>query len=327
MEISDVKDGTLFYDLHALVVKKTLGVTKTGKDFADILLRSGNDVLKCKKWNYNTAKYDDLLTVGNVVKVSGEASLYQDEIQGKLETIEPSDKSPEDFARRTRFDVDKLYSDIMLIIDSFTEVLPQYVAFNLLTTYKTEFCRAPAAKGVHQPWLGGLLEHTHSMLSLALPIINHYQAKYGLRYFSRDLILCGVVIHDLGKIFEYDTSTPAFKLTPNGLLANHIVRGSILVHEAAEAWYRSEVEKNKTPDKLIFERARDHLIHLVASHHGTHEWGSPVLPSTLEAIILHQLDKLDSSFMHALDLVENKEGEIAGFSERSWIEKVQFLRN
>lgn len=78
--------------------------------------------------------------------------------------------------------------------------------------------------------------------------------------------------------------------------------------------------------KAEFVNERNQLVHIIASHHGKLEFGSPVVPSTLEAILVHNMDMIDSKFMHALELVEGKEGQIKGFSDRSWTEKTSYLR-
>jgi 3'-5' exoribonuclease len=325
MELSEInKPNILFYDVHALVTGKSISTAKTGSAFATINLRDGSTSLKGMKWSYKAEKYDELLTLGSVVKVSGKTKLYNGAISIEFDTLEVSEKSPDDFIRKTRFDVAKMYGDIMAIINTFTEPLPAYVADYLLTTYKDEFCKAPAATNMHQPWVGGLLEHTHSMLSIALPIVAHYQSKYDStkQHFSRDKVLFGIIIHDLGKIFEYDVNSPTFQKTLLGKLENHIVKCPILIHEAAMKWYSSA---DTDPD-FNFELEKAHLIHLVATHHGQLEYGSPMLPSTLEAILLHQIDMIDSRFMHALELIEGKEGS-EGFSDYSTLQKTAYLRN
>jgi len=323
MYLSDInKPNIMFYDVHAIVTQKAINKTKTGSDFAAITIQDGNTSIKGNKWSYNADKYDELLTIGSVVKVGGKTKLYNGTVSVEFDTIEPSDKSPNDFLRRTRFDVSKMYGDIMAILNTFTEPLPAYVAKHLLTKYKEEFCIAPAATNMHQPWIGGLLEHTYSMLSLALPIIGHYQSKYGSHYFSRDKVLFGVIIHDLGKIFEYDLTSPSFQKTKLGKLENHIVKCPILIHEAAMEWHRI----NAATLNFDFELEKAHLIHLIVTHHGKLEFGSPIVPASLEALLLHQIDMIDSQFMHALELVEGKAGSL-GFSEYSNKHKTDYLQN
>ena len=323
MNLSEInKPNIMFYDVHAVVLQKTINKTKTGSDFALVTLQDGNISIKGNKWSYNADKYDELLTTGSVVKVGGKTKLYNGAVSVELDTIEPSDKSPDEFLRRTRFDVSKMYDDIMAIIGTFTEPLSAFVAKHLLMKYKNEFCKAPAATNMHQPWIGGLIEHTYSMLSLALPIVAHYQSKYGSQYFSRDKVLFGVILHDLGKIFEYDLTSPSFQKTKLGKLENHIVKCPILIHEAAMEWYRI----HSATMNFDFELEKAHLIHLIVTHHGKLEFGSPVVPATLEALLLHQIDMIDSQFMHALELVEGRAGSL-GFSEYSNKHKTEYLQN
>lgn len=322
MKLSDIKPQHSFQDVHALVTNKSINITKTGKEYADIILRAGDTILNCKKWNYNASKYNSILKTGAVVKVSGKCDMYQGTMQGNLDTIEPSDRSPTDFTQTTQFDIEVMYSDLLKTISSFTEPMPKYIAYALLTEHKDEFCRAPAALGVHHAWVGGLVEHTHNMLSLALPIIDFYQSRYGEHLISRDKILFGVLMHDFAKIFEYDSSGVTFKMKPTGILANHIVKCPILIHEAATKWLKSLSAPCLT--LADFEMERDHLIHLVASHHGAQEYGSPVVPASLEAVLLHHIDLVDSKFMAALEHAQGKSGEVEGFSART--HRVQYLQ-
>ncbi|MCP5100173.1 MAG: HD domain-containing protein, partial [Chloroflexi bacterium] len=135
----------------------------------------------------------------------------------------------------------------------------------------------------------GLLEHTLSMAAIAETLASHYP------YVNKDLLLAGVLIHDIGKTFEY-TVDEAFAFSDDGRLVGHIVRGIVMVEKAA-------AELDNFPQAEL----RD-LIHLIASHHGTQEWGSPVVPKTLEAILLHQIDLLDSRIQGFLDYVKLDDG-------------------
>jgi len=328
MDLADIRAGMLFSDVHALVVQKTTGVSKTGSPYADITLRAGSSTVKCKKWTYNAEKYDHIAVAGKVVKVGGKASMYQGELQGTIDLLEPSDKDPNDFAKRSRFNSVQLFEKILEVIEGFTDPLPKYVAKTLLTKYKEEFCKSPAARNIHHSWFGGLVEHTFSMLALGSRITRFYTDQYGA-LINRDRLLFGIILHDFGKIFEYDSSTPVFKHTPEGVLVNHIVTGTILVHNLATEWYNQKIESGEVMDeypRARFERDRDILVHMIASHHGKLEWGSPVVPSCLEAVLLHSIDKIDADFMHVLDLLESgKDGEIEGFTERSRTDKAQYL--
>ena len=133
----------------------------------------------------------------------------------------------------------------------------------------------PAAKAMHHAYLGGLLEHTVSMAELALEVCDHY------RDVDRDLVLVGVLFHDLGKIVELG-AMPANDYTLPGRLVGHVVIGRDLLRERCAAI-------DGFPEDVQL-----HLEHLVLSHQGRREYGAPVEPMTLEALVLHFIDDLDS---------------------------------
>jgi len=323
MQISDLKDGMMVAELTVLVVEKRTANAKNGKPYADLVVRDQSGSIKCKWWNYK--EEGDSVAVGKVYAIVGQVGSFAGDLQINLGGYEPSSKQPEDFAKSTRFKVEEMMADIQEAIDEFTEPLTQYVASKFIKN--GGFTQAPAATGVHNAWIGGLLEHTWGMLQLAKPIVEHYSHMYGAK-LSKDKVIFGVICHDVLKSYEYDYHNPAFPKTPDGVLVNHIVLGPAVIYSLAHKWLKRErlAEGGKEIDHLEFIRERNHLMHLVASHHGSLEWGSPVVPSTLEAVLLHQIDMIDSRFMHALELVEGKEGPIKGFSEKSWTQKTSFLK-
>jgi 3'-5' exoribonuclease len=141
--------------------------------------------------------------------------------------------------------------------------------------FRRRFLLAPAARNHHHPYLGGLLEHVVSLSEACCRVADAYPA------LDRDMLIAGAFFHDIGKVEEL-TVTPRIEYSDRGRLVGHIVTGVLWIEEHAR----------KIPG---FPRATlDHLVHLVLSHHGTLEWGSPVRPLTKEAIALHALDNLDA---------------------------------
>jgi 3'-5' exoribonuclease len=134
---------------------------------------------------------------------------------------------------------------------------------------------APAAKGIHHAWLGGLCEHTLSVLQLGWRICDHYPQ------LDRDLVTAGALLHDIGKAREISPE-PGFEYTDEGKLVGHLVLTCQLIREKAAAiqGFPSDLEWR--------------LTHLVVAHHGRHEYGSPKEPVTLEAMVVHALDDLDT---------------------------------
>lgn len=157
-------------------------------------------------------------------------------------------------------------------------------------TFYPRFIDAPAARNMHHAYIGGLLEHTLSMASLGLTLADHYP------YVNRDLLMAGILLHDAAKAYEYDV-TSDFAFTDDGRLVGHIVRAITMAEKAAA-----------TLDDFPEEKLR-HLVHLLASHHGTLEWGSPVVPKTIEAVLLHQLDLLDSRVQGFFDHLSRDNGD------------------
>lgn len=169
------------------------------------------------------------------------------------------------------------------------------------------FLDAPAARSMHHAYVGGLLEHTLSMARLSLMLSNHYP------YVNKDLLLAGSLLHDAGKAIEYDISN-GFSFSDDGRLVGHIVRAITLVECAAAR--RDDIDP----------AALRHLIHLLASHHGTQEWGSPVVPKTIEAVLLHQLDLLDSRVQGFFDHLEADNGEESWSVKPSHMFNTELLR-
>jgi 3'-5' exoribonuclease len=163
-----------------------------------------------------------------------------------------------------------------------------------------DYDNAPAARNMHHAYIGGLMEHTLSMATLANYLANHFP------YVNRDLLLAGTLLHDMGKAIEYDISK-SFSFSEDGRLVGHITRAVVLVEKAA-------AEIGGFPEEEL-----RHLVHLIASHHGTLEWGSPVLPKTLEAILLHQIDLLDSRVQGFFDHLANDNGEEAWTVKSSYM--------
>lgn len=140
---------------------------------------------------------------------------------------------------------------------------------------RAAFLRAPAAKSIHHAFAGGLCEHTLSVLQLGWRICDHYPQ------LDRDLVTAGALLHDIGKAREISAG-PGFEYTDEGKLVGHLVLTCQLIREKA-----ARIEN--FPRELAW-----HLTHLVAAHHGRHEYGSPKEPVTLEAMVVHALDELDT---------------------------------
>lgn len=323
-ELTTLEVGSEVQSIAALVEKKSIANTKAGKPYLRFTLRDKKGSLDGVCWDWPS---DSQLKEGDVVLVTGKIDQYNGSKQlVARELTVATTKNADDFAKQTKFNVDTLWSEVVDIMDGFVEPLTKFVVEEILTKHQEVVAaikRAPAARGVHNAWYGGLIEHIWSLCKIADPIISHYRKNY-LEYISRDKVMFGLMMHDAGKIIEYDFSTPAFRFTDIGSLTNHLVMGPAWVYEKANQWWSSNKDKGvMTVEEFKLERA--HLMHVLAAHHGQIEWGSPVRPASIEAVLVHHLDNLDSKVLHAWEFITTKKGDLATMSQNSYIEKTAFL--
>ena len=306
-----------------LIEKSTAGLAKNGKPFASYVFRDNEYTLEGKEWDCATPH-----AANSVVFVEGKMEEFAGKAQINVTFIEANNTlRPEQFYRGTPFDVEKLWADLVELVHSFKEPLTAYVAEDILcdSNLIERIKKSPAATGVHNNWFGGLLEHIWSLCTIAEPLIAHYKKHYAPQ-LSRDKVLFGLMMHDLGKVVEYNSANPAFPKTGNGILANHMVLAPAWIYHSAQRFAQKHDIYGVVGSPEEFESMTYELMHLVAAHHGRIDWGSPVVPATLEAVLVHHLDNLDSKMLHAWDLIANTTGDIPGFSAWSKYERTPFLK-
>ncbi|MCB8943628.1 MAG: HD domain-containing protein [Ardenticatenaceae bacterium] len=228
---------------------------------------------------------------GVVALVSGKVNSYKETTQimaTDLNHVANPDMG--DFLPSSQRPREEMVTELYDLIQALAEPWQKLVSHLLLQEdFLPQFVSAPAARGMHHAFIGGLLEHSLSMTKLARMLSAHYP------FVNRDLLMAGALLHDMGKTAEY-TVEGSFALSSDGKLVGHIVRAIVMIERAA-----AEID---FPEDLLRQ-----LVHLVAAHHGTREWGSPVVPKTLEAVLLHQIDLLDSRVQGFFDHVREDAGE------------------
>ncbi len=229
--------------------------------------------------------------VGQIMLVTGRVSNYKDSLQINVTDFNFSnDPDMADFlptSQRSREDMIVELREVIADLSAPWQTLVGHILLN--DDFLPLYANAPAARGMHHAYIGGVIEHSLSMAKVAKFLASHYP------YVNKDLLISGALLHDMGKAIEYNISD-GFGFSEDGRLIGHITRGIIIVEKAAQELGN------------ISEEELRHLTHLIASHHGTQEWGSPVVPKTLEAILLHQIDLLDSRIQGYFDHVANTEG-------------------
>lgn len=241
---------------------------------------------------------------GIVTLVTGHVGNYKSALQITTTDLNPlSAPNMAQFLPASERQTQEMIDELRQIIDGLEEPWRKLVEYLLLDEeFLNTFANAPAARILHHAYVGGLLEHTLSMAAVARYLIQHYP------YVNKDLLLSGVLLHDAGKAIEYETGT-SFNFSDDGRLVGHIVRAITMIEQAA-------ADLGGFPEEDLRQ-----LVHLIASHHGTLEWGSPVVPKTLEAILLHQIDLLDSRIQGFFDHLMSEN------SQDLWTSKPSYMFN
>ena len=280
---------------HFLLLKKCeIKLTKSNKQYLYLELADKTMSLSANVWENFSQMYSELKT-GEVVKVTGSMDEYLGLAQIKIisvKTTDPADKiSPSDFLARSKRNVEEMKNELKTRIQRISNskliiLMDQF--FNEKNLMK--FTSAPAGKYWHHSYLHGLLEHSLELIRICDLMCDIHPE------INRDLVVCGALMHDYGKIEElsFDSS---FEYTTRGKLIGHIVISAILISEGCK----------KIPD--FPDDLRDCLLHIILSHQGKLEFASPVLPKTLEAITLYQADELSAkvnAYKSALSDVKEK---------------------
>lgn len=267
-------------DSFLLVREKEIRTSaKTGKPYLRLSLADRTGSIEARVWE-NAVATAQMFECEDVVRVRGRVDVYQDEKQLILDQVFLAGENEiglEDFLPHTKQDVQKLFAklheEVLAVRNPWLQRL--LLSFVDDPEISTRLRRAPAAMSMHHAFLGGLLEHIVSLCGLARQAAEHYPEV------DRDLLIAGVVLHDVGKIEELSYKR-SISYTTEGQLLGHIVIGLKMVQQKISA----------IPD---FPRSLAVLVeHLIASHHGTLEFGSPKLPVVREAVLLHYLDDMDS---------------------------------
>lgn len=293
--IAEWQDGDRVQGFAFLAAKERRQ-DRSGNDYLHLELRDATGQIPAKAWSGSQA-LDGEFEANDFIAFEGSVQSYRDRLQLVVRKCRRAREEDREYGfdegtlvPSTREDLDDLWERL-------TDLLGREIRHPALVSLVEETLAAhgealrehPAAKSIHHAYRGGLLEHVVSMLELAVAVCDHY------RRVNRELVLLGVLYHDLGKLLELG-AMPANDYTPAGRLVGHVVQGRDLLRDACRA-----VEE--VPGDLQL-----HLEHLILSHQGRKEWGSPVEPMTREALVLHFLDNLDSKLAQLRQAQRQREG-------------------
>ena len=299
-----------------LVCEKEIRSTKEGKPYLRLELGDKTGTIESRMWDQIEAVSREVERE-DIVKVQGRVEIYRGKPQFSVQQMrkaKPEEIDLADFLPSTKEDVEKLYQQLLVEAESIKNPWLKKLNTSILSDSRVapRYKRAPAAKVMHHAYLGGLLEHVVGLCGLAHQIAEHYPE------LDLDLLLTACILHDVGKLDElcYDR---AIGYTTEGQLLGHIVMEIETVANGIE-----KIEGFPPALKTVVQ-------HLLISHHGQYEFGSPKLPMIREALVFHYMDDLDSKLAAARAALAAESGDelwsaFSGALQRKFLKLDQFLK-
>jgi len=287
--ITDIRDNDHVIG-HYFCKFKQAQKTRAGKTYYALKLQDKTGVMDAKVWELTRDIQD--FEEGDVIKIDAIAQSYQGEMQMKVSKLRRSMEGEyvlSDYIPSTEKDVEEMYGKIVAIIKSMENPYLKTLVENIYIKNTAQAARIKthsAAKQMHHGYMGGLLEHILSVTELCDILSGRYN-----KYVNRDILLTGGLLHDIGKLYEL-SPMPQNEYTDDGQMLGHIIIGVEMVGEESR-----KIEG--FPHELA-----SIVKHLIISHHGEYEFGSPKLPSTPEAILLHYADNIDAKLKTVEELLD-----------------------
>jgi 3'-5' exoribonuclease len=288
-----------------LATRKQLRPNRNGQLYLQVELADRSGAITGRMWNASDEDFESF-DEGDYVRVEGTVQLYSGALQiivTAIGRVDPRSVDESEFRVLSTADVDRLAGEMSHLLGTVRSAPLRRLVDAVLADAElmAAFKRSPAGVKQHHAYAGGLLEHVDNLLHRADLVAPRYPAV------DRDLLLVGVLLHDIGKTLELE-SERGFSYTDAGQLLGHVLLGLELVEEKIR-----EVEE-RTGEAFDAETAV-RVKHMIASHHGEYAFGAPKLPMTLEAIALHHLDQLDARMAGTLQLMQNEAALDGGWTQ------------
>ncbi len=277
-------------------------VNVKGSQYLDMVLCNKQGEINAKLWDYSELIHGEYIP-GDLVKIRGSITQFNGNDQLRVDKIRKANENDgvdiSDYVPSAEYSGEMMLGQIMNYIAAVKDEELQKLTYSLVKDREKQLLFWPAAFKLHHAIRGGLLYHTLSIIKMAEGVCKIYPS------IDKDLLICGIIVHDLCKIDEFNISS-------SGLVTSYSVKGELLGHLVMGAMKIGE----KAKELSVSEEKATLLQHMVISHHGEPEFGAAVRPMFLEAEILSQLDKLDATIYEITTAVgETAEGE---FSARQW---------
>lgn len=289
--ITELKAGDGVDDIFVLT-RKNIAHKKDGNPYLNVVLGDKSGQLKGVAWD-QVEKIAAAASAGDLVRVEGGVNEYRNELQlvVKEMAFQPNDSAdPADFLPASKRNVNIMFERLTGLTRSLKTVYLRelFEIFWMDADFVNRFKSSPAAKKMHHAYVGGLLEHTLSMALLTDRIAGHYSG------IDMEMVMAGVILHDIGKTKELSCGYK-FDYSDEGRLLSHIILGLQMLDEKLK----------QIPD--FPEEKAILLKHMIISHHGSREFGSPEPPKTLEAILLNYIDEMDSKINSIRDYIAKED--------------------
>lgn len=272
---------------------------KSGKKYFNLILSDATGDLESRLWNYSE-EVEKSISKNCFVRVRGKLNFFQGRKQfiiNQIEKLSASAVNEDDFVMKATQDPEQMYLELLKIVDGLTDVYIRDLLKNIISD--PEIARRlktwQAGKSIHHAYKSGLLEHVLSCSKLAIHLSKHYRV-------NENYVVAGCILHDLCKIYEL-TDGMNVEYTEEGKLVGHLVKGLEIVDRFA---YKIRNFPHYT---------KMHLKHILLAHHGEYEYGSPKIPQTSEAFLVHLIDLMDSKMgtMEMIKKTDNNTGHWSGF--------------
>lgn len=296
---AELKEGDMVEEVFQ-VKRKALNTSQNGNLYLSLRLSDRTGEIEGRLWSTGSygegvEEWTKNLVEGDFLKVKGKVITYKGQRQINIKEMNiVHEVDIKEFLPSSKRDIEEMVKELRGYVGAINDPYLHKLLDSFLNDkeFLLLFKKAPAAKEIHHVYLGGLLEHTLEVTKLCLDCLNHF------KNINRDLLITGALLHDIGKVYEFNYER-FFDYSTQGRLLGHIAIGIGLIEEKIKGI------------KGFPEESRMLLEHLIVSHHGENEYGSPVVPKTVEALILYSMDNLNAK-VNCFQSFMNREGTEEG---------------
>ncbi|MBQ7264644.1 MAG: HD domain-containing protein [Firmicutes bacterium] len=286
--INELREGEIVHEIYYCKQRQSMTSPKTGKNYLNLTLSDKTGTVNAKVWDLNRDIH--AFEEGNFINITAEVRSYNKIMQLSVTSIkraQEGDYDEKDYIATTKQDVGEMYDYVLSVIASIKDKYIKKLLQDTFSNKKLEekFKKHTAAKTMHHNYMGGLLEHTVSVTKICSFLADHYENV------NKDLLIACALLHDICKIREL-SELPSTDYTDEGELLGHIVMGSEFIGKQAD-----KIEGFPHELKILMQ-------HCILAHHGEYEFGSPKLPKTIEAYLLHCADDMDAKMKMYQESVE-----------------------